>query len=68
MQDLLDQAAENTIFSEIDLKSAYHQIPLHSMDMSFTTFEVNGRLLECTRPPFGVTHAVAAFQREMTAF
>ena len=36
--------------------------------MSFTAFEVNGRLFEFTRLPFGVTNAVAAFQREMTAF
>ena len=68
MQDLLDQAAENTTFSKIDLKSAYHQIPLHRKDMSFTAFEVNGRLFEFTRLPFGVTNAVATFQREMTAF
>ena len=68
MQDLLDQAVENTTFSKIDLKSAYHQIPLHRKDMSFTAFEVNGRLFEFTRLPFGVTNAVAAFQREMTAF
>ena len=60
MQDLLDQAAENTTFSKIDLKSAYHQIPLHRKDMSFTAFEVNGQ--------FGVTNTVAAFQREMTPF
>ena len=36
--------------------------------MSFTAFEVNGRLFEITRLPFGFTNAVAAFQREMTAF
>ena len=68
MQDLLDQAAEKTIFSKIDLKSAYHQIPPHRKDMPFTAYERNGRFLEFTRLPFGVTNAVAAFQREMTAF
>ena len=68
MQDVLDQAAENTTFSKIDLKSAYHQIPLHRKDMSFNEFEVNGRLFEFTRLPFSVTNAVAAFQQEMTAF
>ena len=36
--------------------------------MSFTAFEVNGRLFEFTRLPFGITNAVAGFQREMTAF
>ena len=67
MHDLLDQAAENTVFSKIDLKSAYHRIPLHRKDMSFTTFEVNGRLFEFTRLLYGITNTVAAFQREMTA-
>ena len=50
------------------MKYAYHQIPLHREDMSFTAFEVNGRLSEFTRLPFGVTNFVAAFQREITAF
>ena len=68
MKDLLDQAAENATFSKIDLKSAYHHIPLHRKDMSFTAFELNGRLFEFTRLPFGVTNAVVAFQREMIAF
>ena len=51
-----------------ELKSAYPQVPLHRKDMSFTAFEVNGRLFEFTSLPFGVTNALAAFQREMTAF
>ena len=69
MQDLLGQAAENTVFLKIDLKSAYHQTSLHRKDMPFTVFKVNRRLFEFTRLTFGVTNAVAAsFQREMTAF
>ena len=68
MQDLFDQTVQNTVFSKIDLKSADHQIPLHRNTMPFTAFGVNGRLSEFTRLPFGVTNAVAAFQREMTAF
>ena len=68
MQNLFDLAAENTIFLKIDLKQAYLHIPLHVKDMPFTGFEVNGQLVEFTRLLFGVTNAVAAFQREMTAF
>ena len=68
MQDLLDQEAENTVFSNIDLKFAYNQIPLHRKDMIFTAFEVNSRLTEFIRLLFGVTNAVAAFKRDMTAF
>ena len=67
-QDLLDQASENTFFSKIDLTSAYHQIPLYCKDMPFTAFEINRRLFEFTRLPFGDINAVAAFQRAITAF
>ena len=35
--------------------------------MPFTAFEVNGRLFEFTRLPFGFRNAGAAFQREMAA-
>ena len=52
IQYLLDQAAENTNFLRIDLKSAYHQRPIHRKDMPLTAFEVNGRLFEFTRLPF----------------
>ena len=36
--------------------------------MPFTAFEVNGRLFEFTRLPFGAKNLLAAFQREITAF
>ena len=68
MQDLLDQPAENTVFSKLNLKSAYHQIPLQRKDMPFTACEVIGRLFEFTILSFGVTNAVSAIQRESTAF
>ncbi|XP_075256708.1 uncharacterized protein LOC142349181 [Convolutriloba macropyga] len=32
MQELLDKAAQNTVFSKIDLKSAYHQVPIKEED------------------------------------
>ena len=68
-QDLHDQAAENTVFfSKIDLKSAYHQIPLRRKHLPLTAFEVNERIFDFTRLPFGVTNAVAVFRREMVAF
>ena len=52
MQNPLDQAAENTVFSKLDLKSAYHQNPLQRKYMPFTSFEVNGRLFEFTKDSF----------------
>ena len=63
MPNLLAEAIEN-FFSKIDLKPAYHQIPLHLKDQPFSAFEVNGRVMEFSRNFFGVTNAVVAFRRE----
>ena len=56
------------VFSKIDLKSAYHQVPLRPEDKKFTAFQVSGKLYQFTRLPFGATNAVAAFQRIMDDF
>ena len=68
IEDLLLKASENCYFSKLDLKSAYHQVPLLSKDRPLTAFEVDGRLYQFTRLPFGVTNAVPAFQRIMDKF
>ena len=68
VESMLTRAAAFHYFSKIDLKSAYHQIPLRSDDKPFTAFEVGGRLYQFTRLPFGVTNAVPAFQRIMDSF
>jgi hypothetical protein len=52
-----------SIHSALDLKSAYHQIPLQEKEKPFTAFEANGRLYQFCRVPFGVTNGVACFQR-----
>jgi len=65
IENLIDKAAENSFFSKIDLKSAYHQIPLRKEDKQFTAFEVDGKLYQFTRMPFGITNAVPSFQRIM---
>ena len=66
--DLILKAADNSVFSKLDLKSAYHQIPLRIEDRPMTKFEVDGKLYQFTRLPFGVTNAVPAFQRIMDSF
>ena len=68
MQELLDKAAQKTVFSKIDLKSAYHQVPIKEEDRPFNAFEACGQLFEFTRLPFGLTNAVSVFQREMLSF
>ena len=63
IEDLILKASDNSIFSKLDLKSAYHQIPLRIEDRPMTAFEVDCKLYQFPRLPFGGTNAVPAFQR-----
>jgi len=51
------------LFSTLDLKSAYYQIPLDPKDRVYTAFEANRKIYQYQRLPFGVTNGVSAFQR-----
>ena len=62
IDEMTNQIAQYRVFSTIDLKSAYHQVPLHEEDKKFTAFEANGCLYQFQRIPFRVTNGVATFQ------
>jgi hypothetical protein len=68
IDELINQIAQYMIFSTIDLRSAYHQVPLKNDDKTYTAFEARGCLYQFTRLPVGVTNGVACFQREMVRF
>ena len=68
IDDILTKVATNSFFSTIDLRSAYHQVPLKPADYKLTAFEACGKLYEFKRLPFGCTNAVAIFQRTMDFF
>ena len=68
VDDILDKISSNMVFSTIDLRNAYHQIPLDPDDYQLTAFEACGKLYEFTRLPFGCTNAVAIFQRVLDHF
>ncbi|XP_069055957.1 arylsulfatase G isoform X1 [Pleurodeles waltl] len=53
-------------FSTIDLKSAYHQVPLHQDSRKYTTFITPFGCYQYTRVPFGLASAAAMFQRSMS--
>ena len=68
MRDLVNNIAQYKVFSTIDLRSAYHQVPLKDEDKPYTAFEARNNLYQFTRLPFGVINGVACFQREMMKF
>ena len=63
INDLVHKMAKYRVFSKIDLKSAYYQVPLRENEKHFTAFEAEGQLFQFTRVPFGLTNSVAVFQR-----
>ena len=60
---MIEKIARYKFFSTLDLKSAYHQVPIRESDQIYTAFEACGRLYQFRRIPFGVTNGVACFQR-----
>ena len=68
MDEFINKIAQFKVFTAVDLKSAYHQIPLKNADRPFTAFEADGMLGQFTRMPFGVTNGVSCFQRKMDEF
>ena len=63
MDDLAMEISRYRYYSTLDLKSAYHQVPIREEDKPYTAFEANGKLYQFCRIPFGVTNGVACFQR-----
>ena len=56
ISDMVNQIAQYRVVSTIDLKSAYHQLPIRPEDRQYTAFEADGRLYHFLRVPFGVTN------------
>ncbi len=57
--------AQYSVFSTIDLRSAYHQVSIKENDTPYMAFQAGDALYQFTRIPFGVTNGVAYFQRIM---
>ena len=65
IDEQINKIALGKVFSTLDLKSAYYQIPLSEKDKPFTAFEANGKLYQYCRLPFRVKNGVPAFQKIM---
>ena len=68
IEETVNKISQYRVFSTLDLKSAYHQVPIREHEKKYTAFEANKCLYQFCRIPFGVTNGVAAFQCIMNSF
>ena len=68
IEDIFNQMGGATIFSKLDLRSGYHQMPVRVEDRAKTAFWGANRVLwEWLVVPFGLKNAPPYFQRRMDA-
>ena len=65
--EIYKRLSESGVFSKIDLKAAYHQIPVEFWSIQFTAFICEFGLYEYVSMPMGIKTAPAWFQRFMEA-
>lgn len=66
IEDLLAELHGSVMFSSLDLKNAYYQVPLHEESRGLTSFITHEGLYHFCRVPYGLCSAPSAFQRMMT--
>ena len=64
-EEMFDRLGGAKVFSKIDLKSGYWQIPVRDGDVHKTAFKTRWGLYEYLVMPFGVTNAPAQFMHMM---
>ncbi|XP_043246361.1 uncharacterized protein K02A2.6-like [Amphibalanus amphitrite] len=65
MMDMLDKLKGAAVFSSLDMKSAFNQLPLHEESRNLTAFMTPDGLRRYTRCCFGLSSIPAAFQKVM---
>ncbi|XP_041940375.1 uncharacterized protein K02A2.6-like [Alosa sapidissima] len=67
MEEMFTELRGSTLFSTLDLQSAYHQVPLHKDSRSLTTFITHDGLFRFKRVPYGLASGPSCFQRMMSS-
>ena len=62
IDEMVNKIAQYEVFSTVDMRSAYYQMPINTDDKQYTAFEAGGKLYQFCCMPFGLTNAVACFQ------
>ena len=65
IEDLFASLSGGTVFSKLDLKHAYLQVPLDEESKKYTTINTSKGLFKYNRLPFGIASAPSLFQRTM---
>ena len=65
VQDIFDSLAGSQLFTCLDLRGAYHQVPVAAESVATTAFVTSRGLFEFLRMPYGVSNAPGFFQRAM---
>ena len=65
MEDLFATLKQGRLFTKLDLRHAYQQLPLDDASRKYVVINTTKGLFRYTRLPFGISSAPAIFQREM---
>jgi hypothetical protein len=66
ISDIMKFAGGNAVFSTVDLKQAYHRLPIHEEDQPLTAFMHDGKQYMFKKAPFGLKPLSSLFQRGMS--
>ncbi len=65
IEELTKHFHGSIIFSKLDLRQGYLQVPLHPDSRNLTAFVTHIGVFRCTRMPFGLSSAPSCFQKIM---